>query len=137
MKEKPERIERRDEKGLRPRQIPLFVLLWAVSSLLTVLCGIVLRSAASSVAAVIANAVPIEWQIENQWYLRWTVRAVDPCSVAILTILGFVSIIGFDFLYRDGFWKGTIRKKFITVTAIQAAILALGWLAIAISARFA
>ena len=137
MNQKPEKIERKDEKGLKPRQIPLFILLWAVSSVLSLACWIVWRAAATSVAAVIANAVPIEWQIENRWYLRWTVRAVDPCSVAVLTILGFVSIAGFDFLYRDAFWKKKIRKVFITATAIQLGLLLLGWLTTTIAAQFA
>jgi hypothetical protein len=134
---KPEKIERRDVKRLKPRQIPLLIGLWIVSSILSLLDWIVLRAAVASVAAVIAGSVPIEQQIERQWYLRWTVRAVDPCNVAILTTLAFLSIIGFDQLYRDAIWKKKIRKTFTIVTAIQVGILIVSWLAMTIAARFA
>ena len=137
MAKKLEEIERRDVKRLKPRQIPLLIGLWIVSSLLSLLDWIVLRASISSIAAVIANAVPIERQIERQWYLRWTVRAVDPCNVAILTTLAFLSIIGFDQLYRDAIWKNKIRRTFTIVTAIQVGILIVSWLAMAIATRFA
>ena len=137
MSEEPEQIERRDEKGLKPRQVPLFVVLWIVSAALSVLDWVALRAAITAVVAAIVNAVPMEWQVEHHWYLRWTARAADPCSIAGLTVLAFVSILGFDYLYRDALWKGRIRKTFIVVAGIQVAILALSWLAVAITSRLA
>ena len=136
MANKPEKIERRDEKRLKPRQIPLLIGLWLVSSILSLMDWVALRASIASIAAVIANSVPIEKQIEGQWYLRWTVRAVDPCNVAILTTLAFLSIVGFDQLYRDAIWKGNIRRTFTVVTAIQVGILVASGLAMAIAARF-
>ena len=136
MADKPEKIERRDEKRLKPRQVPLLVGLWIASSLLSVLDWVALRAAITAIAAVTVGSVPIEWQIEHQWYLRWTVRALDPCNVAILTTLAFLSVIGFHTLYREAIWRRRIRKTFITVTAIQAGIVLVGWLAQTIAARF-
>jgi len=135
MSNEPEQIERRDEKGLKPRQVPLYILLWFVSGILSVLGWIALRAAITAVAAAVANAVPIEWQVAHQWYLRWTVRAADPCSIVVLTVLAFLTILGVDPLYRNALRKGTIRKTFLIVTAIQAGILLLSGVAVAITSR--
>ena len=130
MSKEPEEIVRRDEKSLKPRQTLLSVALWILSALLSALDWVALRAAITAVAAVIVDAVPMEWQVEHQWYLRWMVRAADPCSMAVLTVLAFVTIIGFDPLYRSAVWKGTIRKTFTLVTGIQVGILALSWLVV-------
>jgi hypothetical protein len=132
-----ERFKRKDERRLEPRQVVLFVALWIVSTLLSLLDWAAIRAAFTAVVAVVVGWVPIEWQIENRWYLRWTARAADPCIVAVLTLLAFPSLIGFDYLYRDAIWKGTIRKKFAVVTGIQVGILVVSWLATTIAARFA
>ena len=136
MTKKTNRFRRMDERRLQPGQVALFVLLWIVSSALSILDWVVLRAAITAVSAAWANAVPIEAQIERQWYLRWTVRAVDPCAVAVLTVLAFVSIVGFDSLYRSAIWKGKIGKTFGLVTAIQVGCAALGWLAVSVASRF-
>ena len=136
MSKEPEQIERRDEKRLKPRQVPLYVGLWLVSGIVSLLDWVALRAAITAVVAAIVGAVPIEWQVEHQWYLRWTARATDPCSIAVLTVLAFVTIIGFDPLYRGAIWKGTIRKTFTIVTAIQVGVLAVSWLTMTIAARF-
>ena len=124
-----------DERNLEPRQTALFYALWIVSVALTVLDWVALRAASTAVVAAIADAIPIEYQIERQWYARWTVRAADPCAIAILTLLAFASIVTFDFLYRDAIWKGTIVKKFGIVTAVQVGIAAVCWLAVTVSSR--
>lgn len=111
---------------MRPLQFIPFYLFWMVSSSLSILDGFVLRSAITGIATVIGKAVPMEWQIEHQWYMRWVVRAVDPLAIAILTILVFASIIVFDYLYRSAIEKGTIKRKFVLVTIIQASLLILG-----------
>jgi len=136
MSKEPEEIERRDERRLKPRQVPLYVGLWLVSGILSLLDWVALRAAITAVAAAIAGAVPIGWQVEHQWYLRWTVRATDPCSIAVLTVLAFVTIIGLDPLYRGAIWNGSIRKTFTIVTAIEAGVLVISWLAMTIAARF-
>ena len=124
-----------DERRLEPRQTALFYALWIVSVALSLLDWVALRAASTAVVATIADAIPIEYQIERQWYARWMVRAVDPCAIAILTLLAFVSIVTFDFLYRDAIWKGTIKKTFAIVTAVQVGIAAVCWLAVTISSR--
>lgn len=126
-----------DERHLEPRQIALFYALWIVSVALSLLDWVALRAASTAVVAAIASAIPIEYQIEHQWYARWTVRAADPCAIAILTVLAFASIVVFDFMYRDAIWKGTIAKKFGIVTAVQVGIAAVCWLAVTISSRLA
>jgi hypothetical protein len=133
----PEELKRKDERRLEPRQVVLFVALWFVSGLLSLLDWVAIRAAFTAVVAVIVGSVPIEWQIEQQWYLRWTAGAADPCIVAVLTMLALLSLIGFDFLYRDAIWKGRMRKTFAVVTAVQVGIAALSWLAITLAARFA
>jgi sterol desaturase/sphingolipid hydroxylase (fatty acid hydroxylase superfamily) len=122
---------------MKPLQTGSFYLLWIVSSALTVLDWITLRSGITGVAAVLAKAIPMEWQIEHQWYARWTVRAVDPCAAAILTILALMSIISFDYLYHDAIEKGKIKKRFGTVTAIQAGLLIVSAIATLVSSAFA
>ena len=124
-----------DERRLEPRQIALFYGLWILSIVLSILDWVVLRAAISAVTAAIVHAIPIEFQIQHQWYARWTMRAADPCALAILTVLTFASIIIFDFMYRDAIWKGTIKKRFGIVTAVQVGIAAVCWLAIAVSSR--
>ena len=54
-----------------------------ISGTLSVLDWLTLRSAITDVAVVIANAVPMEAQIANQWYLRWTVPSVDKFALAL------------------------------------------------------
>jgi hypothetical protein len=124
-----------DERRLEPRQIALFYGLWILSGALSLLDWVALRAAISALVTTIANAIPIEYQIEHQWYARWTVRAADPCAIAILTVLAFASIIALDFMYRDAIWKGTIKKRFGIVTAVQMGIAAVCWLAVTVSSR--
>ena len=135
MPAKREGFRRMDERRLEPRQTALFYILWIVSVALSLLDWVALRATITAVAAAIVNAIPIEYQIEHQWYARWTVRATDPCTVAILTVLAFASIIIFDFMYRDAIWKGTIKRTFGIATAIQVGIAALCWLAVTVSSR--
>jgi hypothetical protein len=118
---------------MRPVQFVSFYLLWIVSSALSVLDWFLLRSALTAVASAIANAIPMEVQIRRQWYARWVVRAVDPCATAVLSVLLLVSIILFDYLYRAAIEKGTIKKRFSTVTGIQVGILIVSAIAVAIS----
>jgi hypothetical protein len=72
---------------------------------------------------VIANAVPIESQIRNHWYLRWTVPAVDNFALAILGLCAFLSICILDYYYQAGLLKGVIRKRFGLATTMQVGIL--------------
>ena len=118
---------------MRPIQFVSFYLLWIISSALSVLDWFLLRSALTAVASAIANAIPMEVQIRRQWYARWVVRAVDPCATAVLSVLLLVSIILFDYLYRAAIEKGTIKKRFSTVTGIQVGILIVSAIAVAIS----
>jgi hypothetical protein len=111
------------EQKLRPRQVLLFYGLWIVSSVMCVLDALVLRSAITAIFAGIANAVPIEVQIERQWYLRWTVGTVDKFAVAILGIAAVLGVMALDYAYRTAMFKGTIKRRFALVTAIQASVL--------------
>jgi hypothetical protein len=108
---------------MKPLQYAPFYLLWITSSVLSVVDWLALRGATIALADAIDRAVPIETQIERQWYLRWAARAADPCSLAFFSVFAFLSIIAFDYLYRTALEKGVIRKRFIQVTAIQVGIL--------------
>jgi succinate dehydrogenase hydrophobic anchor subunit len=99
--------------------------LWIISSALSVLDWMALRGATVALVDLIERLVPIERQIESGWYLRWVVRAANPCSLAFFSIFAVVSILGFDYLYRNAIEKGTIKKRFALVTGIQVGILAL------------
>ncbi|MBL7200362.1 MAG: hypothetical protein ISS56_09455 [Anaerolineae bacterium] len=118
------------EQKLKPKQVFLFYVLWILSAILCVLDALSLRSAITAVAAAIANAVPIEVQIERQWHLRWTVGAVDKFALAILGIAAVLGIIALDGVYRGAVFKGSIKKRFATVTAIQAGVLIVSQLAV-------
>ena len=111
------------EKTLNPIQFASFSVLWMISGALSVLDWLTLRSAITDVAAVIANSVPIEFQIRNHWYLRWTVPAVDKFALAFLGLCAFLSICVLDYYYRAGLLKGAIKKRFGLVTTIQVGIL--------------
>ena len=51
MVKEQEKLERRDEKRLKPRQVLLLIGLWIVSSLLSLLDWIALRAAVAAVTA--------------------------------------------------------------------------------------
>ena len=74
-------------------------------------------------------------QIERQWFVRWPAAAVGKFALAILGIAAMLVVMALDYVYRDGIIKGTIKKRFVTVTAIQVGILLLSALAIGISSR--
>lgn len=124
------------EKQLKPVQYLPFYVLWIISSVLSVVDLMLLRGATIAVADAIERAVPIEVQIERQWYLRWVVRAANPCSLAVYSVFAFASIISFDYLYHDAIAKGKIRKRFGLVTAIQAGIAVVCALLMAILSPF-
>jgi hypothetical protein len=123
------------EKKLKPIQFIPFYLLWGVSGLVCVLDWLVSRAAVTAVASAIAASIPKEVQIERQWFLRWPVAALDKFALVILGIVAMLVVMALDYVYRDGLIKGTIKKRFATVTAIQVGILLLSALAIGISSR--
>jgi hypothetical protein len=120
------------EKDLRPLQFIPFYLLWIVSGALTIITGLVARQAITAVTAALGEAVPMEWQIEREWFTRWIVRAVDPFAIAILSVLAFSTIIALDYLYRNAILKKTVKKTFGIVTAVQLGILIVSIIAITI-----
>ena len=111
------------EKTLNSVQFVSLSVLWMISGALSVLDWLTLRSAITNVAVVIANAVPIESQIRNHWYLRWTIPAVDKFALAILSLCAFLSICILDYYYQAGLLKGAIKKRFGLATIIQVGIL--------------
>ena len=121
------------EKQLKPAQFVPFYLLWITSGLLCVLDWLISRAAVTAVATAIAASVPMEVQVERQWFLRWPVSALDQLAMVILGIAAMVVVMALDYVYRDGLIKGTIKRRFATVTAIQVGILLLSGLAIGIS----
>jgi hypothetical protein len=121
-------------KTLNRIQFVSFSLLRMISGALSVLDWLALRSAITDVAVVIANAVPIESQIRNQWYLRWTVPAVDQFALAILGLCAFLSICFLDYYYQAGLLKGAIKRRFGLATTIQVGILVMSGIIIWITA---
>ena len=121
------------EKDLKPLQFIPFYLLWIVSGALTVIGGLLLRQAITAVAAVLGEAVPMEWQMEHVWYTRWVVRATDPCAVAILSVVALSTIISLDYLYRKAIIGKTIKKVFAKVTAVQIGIIVISVILIAVA----
>jgi hypothetical protein len=111
------------EKQLKPRQYLTFYLLWIASGILCVFDALATRSAITAIAAAMASAIPMEIQIQRQWYLRWPVRAVNQFAWAIVGIGAVVAIMALDYVYRTAILKGVIKKRFATVTAIQVGIL--------------
>ena len=123
------------EKKLKPRQFFPFYGLWLISAALSIADWLILRAALTSVAAAIADSVPIERQISGNWYLRWMVEAVDKFAWLILGILAMLSVMSFEFIYRTGLIKGKIKRRFATVTSIQVSLLILSQVVIWIAAR--
>ena len=122
-----------DEQKMKPVQFIPFYLLWILSSVLSVLDWFALRAATTAVAAAIAAAVPQEKQIEMQWNLAYPVAALDKFAMVIFGIAAMVSVMSFDYLYRDAIVKGRTKRRFVTVTAIQVGLLALSLAAQAIA----
>jgi hypothetical protein len=118
---------------MKPVQFIPFYLMWIISGALSVVCWMMLRAATVSIVALIERLVPMERQIESGWYLRWVVRASDPCSLVVFSIFALASIILFDFLYRTAIGKGTIKRVFFTVTGIQVGIILLCALTLLVS----
>jgi hypothetical protein len=123
------------EKKLRRGQLPVFYLLWIVSAALSILDWFALRSAATAVAVAIAASVPMEVQIERQWYLRWPAAAVDKFALACFGILAMLAIMSLEWVYRVDLIKGTINKRFAIVAGIQVGLLVLSQVTIWIARR--
>jgi hypothetical protein len=100
-------------------------LAWAVSSAFTVLDWAVLRTTIVAIADRISKLVPIEEQAARGWLLQWPVAAVDQVAVLGLGAIGLGLVVAYDYLYRGAMAKGRLRKRFLTITAIQAGVLAL------------
>jgi hypothetical protein len=99
-------------------------LAWFVSSVLVVIDGIALRTAAAEIAAWIADAVPREQQAERGWFLFQAIPAADKCAVAILGVAALALVLSLDFIYRAARAKGVLWRRFGVITAIQVAVLA-------------
>ena len=125
------------DKDLKPLQFIPFYLLWIISSALSLLDWALIRAAVTSLATVIAAAIPTDLQLRRQWSARWALRAVDPCTVAVLTVLVLASIISFDYLYRDGLIRGTIKRRFGIVTTVQASLLIVAGIIVTVSSFLA
>jgi len=110
---------------LRPLQFIPFYLLWIVSSALTVIDGLLLRSAITAIAAPALESVSWEYQMEHLWFARFTLTAIDSWVLALLGIVALSCIISFDYLYRSAIIKQTIKKTFGIITAIQVGIIVL------------
>ena len=124
-----------EEKQLKPIQFIPFYLLWGFSGALCVLDWLVARTAITSVASAIADTIPMEKQIERQWFVRWPVAALDKVVLVILGITAMVVFMGLNYVYQKALIEGTIKKRFATVTGIQAGILALSALAIFVTSQ--
>jgi hypothetical protein len=111
------------EKRLQPRQLLSYWGMWIGSSILSLADWWTLRLALTSLASWIAVAVPMDVQIERQWYLRWVTAASRPFAWVCFGILAILSIIGFEALYRDGLIRGKARRRFAVVTSIQVGLL--------------
>jgi hypothetical protein len=120
------------EEKLEKRQIPPLILMWLVSSILSVADWFALRAAVSAVAAALAGSVSIEAQIERGWYLRWPAAAVDKFAAGCLGIVAVLSIISFEWVYRSALLKGKGRKRFLTVAGIQVGLIVLSVAAVQI-----
>jgi len=124
-----------EEKQLKPIQYIPFYLLWGVSGALCVLDWLLARTAITSVVSAIANTIPMEKQIERQWFVRWPVAALDKLVVVILGIAAMVVFMALNYVYQKALIEGTMKKRFAIVTGIQAGILALSALAILITSQ--
>ena len=113
------------EPKLKPAQLLPFYLLWLVSSILSIADWLLMRAAASATAVLIAASVPIQRQIEGRWYLRWVPPAVDKIALLVFGIAAVLSIMTFEYVYRDAFIKNKIRRRFAVITAVQVGLLLL------------
>ncbi len=115
-----------EEKKLKPVQLGLFYLLWITSTVLIVLDVLFLRAGITALAAPLLDRVPWEYEIEHQWYARFSLKAIDSWFLALAGLAAFLCIIGLDYMYRAAILKDKITKTFGTATAIQVGILVLG-----------
>ena len=102
---------------------PLLYLAWIISSALTALDWAVLRTTTVAIADAISKAVPIEQQAQRGWLLQWAVAAVDQFAVFGFGVIALGLVISFDYVYRTGLAKGTLKKRFGIVTAARVAVL--------------
>ena len=121
------------EKKLEKRQIPPFVVMWLVSGILSIADWFALRAAVSAVAAAIAGSVSIEAQMQRNWFVRWPAAAADKFAVVCFGILAVLSIMAFEWIYRDALLKDEGRKRFLTIAGIQVGLIVFSVIAVTVA----
>ena len=74
-------------------------------------------------AAVIADAAPMERQAQRGWFLYHIIPAVYKFAVLVFGLAAFALVIWFDYTYRAAQAKGTLKRRFGVITAVQLCIL--------------
>lgn len=108
----------------RPARV-LSILAWVISSVLTVVDAVVLRTAVAATAGAIYRAIPIEVQSQRGWLLRWPVSAVDTFAIFCLSAAALGLVVSLDYVYQRAQAKGVLRTRFTIITTVQAAVLVL------------
>jgi hypothetical protein len=98
-------------------------LAWLVSLALTVLDGLALRTMVVDLAAAMADAAPMERQVQRGWFLYHMIPAVDKFSILVIGLAAFASVIWFDYVYRAAHANRTLKRRFSVVTAVQVGVL--------------
>jgi hypothetical protein len=121
------------EKRLEKRQVMPFILMWIASAILSIADWVALRAGVSAVAVAIAASVPIETQVQHNWFLRWPAAAIDKLALGCFGILAVMSIMSFEWVYRSALLEGVGKRRFATVAGIQVGLLVISGIAVGIS----
>jgi hypothetical protein len=107
-------------------------LAWLVSAAVTVFCWAIFRTTAVTVADAIKRSVAVRAAPEAGRTLRWSVAAVDNFAIFGLGIAALGLVLAFDYIYRRANQEGRLWRTFGLVTGIQAALLVVCSLTLAV-----
>jgi len=107
-------------------------LAWLVSAALTLFCWAILRTTTVAIADAIKRSVAARTAPETGRILRWSVAAVDSFAIFAFGIVALGLVLAFDYIYRKANQEGRLWRTFGLVTGIQAGLLMVCSLALAV-----
>lgn len=107
-------------------------LAWLVSAALTLFCWAILRTTTVAIADAIKRSVAARTAPEMVRILRWSVAAVDSFAIFAFGIVALGLVLAFDYIYRKANQEGRLWRTFGLVTGIQAGLLMVCSLALAV-----
>jgi len=97
---------------------------WIASSALTVLTWAILRTTTVAIAVAAKEIASASAEPEKVRLWRWSVAAIDNFAIFGFGVIALGLVLAFEHIYRKAHSKGRLGQQFGAVTGVQAAILA-------------